>query len=175
MYFIWQLKKFGLRCEILTQFYRAIIESTWYFSFPVWCGIITQDQKTCLNCVIRNAGWIIRHELPFLDGIFTKWSVARSRQIIANWNWSCPAYDLFQLLPSGRRYMVLRAHANCLCSSFFHHATGALNHDIAAWTCNCDLGLSLMQSVYVYKCVCVHVYIWVPVHVCIYQCNMETC
>ena len=56
MYFIWQLKKFGLWREILIQFYRAIIESTWYFSLPVWCGIITQDQKTRLNCVIRNAG-----------------------------------------------------------------------------------------------------------------------
>lgn len=56
MCFLRQLKKFGLRCEILIQFYRAIIESMWYFSLPVWYGIFTQYQKTRLNCVIRNAG-----------------------------------------------------------------------------------------------------------------------
>ena len=35
--------------------------------------------------------------------------------------------DLFQLLPSGRRYRVLRACTNRLSSSFFHQAIGALN------------------------------------------------
>ena len=38
--------------------------------------------------------------------------------------------DLFQLLPSGRRYRVLRAWTNRLSSSFFHQAIGALNLDL---------------------------------------------
>ena len=115
MYFLRQLKRFGLRREILIQFYRAVIESVLCFSLPVWRGSTTQDQKRRVNRDIRKAGRIVGRLLP---STFTKRSVARSRRITADR--SHPAHDLFQLLPSGRRYRALRARTTRLCHSFFH-------------------------------------------------------
>ena len=130
MYFLRQLKKFGLRREILIQFYGAAIESVRCFSLPVWYGSTTQDQKRRPNRVIRNSGRTVGRELPSLEEMFAKRSVARSRRTVADR--SHPAYDLVQLLPSGRRYRVLRARTNRRNGSFFHRAIGALNRDMAA-------------------------------------------
>ena len=129
MYFLRQLKKFGLRRQILIQFYRAVMESVRCFSLPVWYGSTTQDQMRRLNRVITNSVGASSREL---EEIFTKRSVARSRRTIADR--SHPAHDLVQLLPSGRRYRVLRARTNRLSGSFFHRdrAVGALNRDMAA-------------------------------------------
>ena len=38
LFFLRQLKKFGLRREILVQFYRSVIESILTFSICVWFG-----------------------------------------------------------------------------------------------------------------------------------------
>ena len=81
MYFLRQLKKFGLRREILIQFYRAAIESVRCFSLPVWYGSTTQDQKRRPKRVIRNSVGASSREM---EEIFTKRSVARSRWIIAD-------------------------------------------------------------------------------------------
>ena len=59
------------------------MESVLCFSLPAWYGSTTQDQNRCLNPVIKNAGWIIQHELTSLE-MFTQRSVARSRQIVAD-------------------------------------------------------------------------------------------
>ena len=67
MYFLRQLKKFGLRREILVQFYRAVIENVLRFSLTVWYGSTTEDQRRRLNRVVRNAGRIVGCELPSLD------------------------------------------------------------------------------------------------------------
>ena len=77
MYFLRQLKKFGLRREILVQFYRAVIESMLCFSQTVWCGSTTKDQRRRLNRVDRNAGRIVGCELTSLEELHCKWTVAR--------------------------------------------------------------------------------------------------
>ena len=116
IYFLHQLKKFGLWSEILVQFYRAVMESVLCFLLTVWYGSTTKDQRRGLKRVTRNAGQIVWCELPSLEELYCKCTVARSRWIIADQ--SHPANDLFQLLPSGRRHRVLRARTNRLCSSF---------------------------------------------------------
>ena len=115
MYSLRQLKKFGLRREILVQFYRAVIERVLCFSQTVWYGS-TKDQRRRLNRVVRNAGKIVGCELPSLEELYCKRTVPRSRRIIADR--SHPANVLFQLLPSGRKYRVLRAGTNRLNSRF---------------------------------------------------------
>ena len=110
MYFLRQLKKFGLRCEILLQFYRAVIESVLCFSLSVWFGSTTKDQRRRPSRVVKNAGRIIGRELPSLEETYLRRSVARSKRIIADQ--SHPAHSTCQLLPSGRRYRALRARTN---------------------------------------------------------------
>ena len=83
MYFLRQLKKFGLRREILVQFYRAVIENVLCFSLTVWYGSTTEDQRRRLNRVVRNAGRIVGCELPSLEELYYKRTVARSGRILS--------------------------------------------------------------------------------------------
>ena len=131
MYFLRQLKKLGLVREVLLQFYRAVIESVLCFSLSAWFGSTTKDQRRRLSRVVKNAGLIIECELPSLEEMYLclRRSVARSKRIIADQ--SHPAYGLFQLLPSGRRYRALRARTSRLSSSFFVQAVGVLNRSLA--------------------------------------------
>ena len=107
----------------------AVIESVLCFSLSVRFGSTTKDQKIHLSRVVKNAGRIIGCQLPSLEKMYLKRSVARSQRIIADK--SHPAHGLFQLLPSGRRYRALTARTNRLSSSFFVQAVGALNRDVA--------------------------------------------
>ena len=45
MYFLRQLNKVGVSREMLTQFYRAVIESVLTFSITVWYGSTTRAEK----------------------------------------------------------------------------------------------------------------------------------
>ena len=81
MYFLRQPKKFGLLCEILLQFYRAVIESVLCFSLSVWFSNTTKDQRRRLSRVVKNAGRIIECELPSLEEMYQ--SVAVCYQIKA--------------------------------------------------------------------------------------------
>ena len=164
------------------------MESVLCFSLPAWYGSTTQDQNRCLNPVIKNAGWIIQHELTSLE-MFTQRSVARSRQITADQSvarsrqiiadWSYPANDLVQLLLCGRWYRALRALTNHLSSSFFHQAIGTLNCGMGASTlsvcvracvrvCVC-VRLFVCECVCMCVCACMHVWVWVR-DVCVCAC-----
>ena len=63
LFFLCQLKKFGLRREILVQFYRSAIESILTFSICVWFGGISQRQRGRLDRVVKTASKIVGSEL----------------------------------------------------------------------------------------------------------------
>ena len=84
LFFLRQLKKFGLRRESLIQFYNSVVESVLTFSLCVWYGNTTQRQRDRLERVIRTTGRIIGYKLPSLASIYNKQSVARARKIIAD-------------------------------------------------------------------------------------------
>ena len=66
LFFLRQLKKFGLRREILVQFYRSAIESILTFSVCVWFGGISQRQRGRLDRVVKTASKIVGSELTSL-------------------------------------------------------------------------------------------------------------
>ena len=68
MYFLRQLKKFGVNRDILTQFYRAVIESILTFPIAVWYGSTTQAEKNSLDRIVRTASKIVGRHLPCLRG-----------------------------------------------------------------------------------------------------------
>ena len=72
LFFLRQLKKFGLRREILVQFYRSAIESILTFSICVWFGGISQRQRSRLDRVVKTASKIVGSELTFLTAIEQK-------------------------------------------------------------------------------------------------------
>ena len=70
LFFLCQLKKFGLRREILVQFYRSVIESILTFSICVWFGGISQRQRGRLDRVVKTASKIVGSELTSLTAIY---------------------------------------------------------------------------------------------------------
>ena len=66
LFFLRQLKKFGLRRQILVQFYRSAIESILTFSIFVWFGGISQRQRGRLDRVVKTASKIVGSELTSL-------------------------------------------------------------------------------------------------------------
>ena len=125
LYFLRQLKKFGLHSDILAQFYRAVIESVLTFSITVWFGTTTQQQRDRLERIVRTASKIIGRELPSLDSIYASRSLDRAHKILDDA--SHPAHRLFRLLKSGRRYSSLQGHNRRFLDSYFTQAVRALN------------------------------------------------
>ena len=70
LFFLRQLKKFGLRREILVQFYCSAIESILTFSICVWFGGISHRQRSRLDRVVKTASKIIGNELTSLTAIY---------------------------------------------------------------------------------------------------------
>ena len=125
LYFLRQLKKFGLSQEILKQFYRAVVESVLTFSITVWYGSASQQQKARLDYLVRTAGKIVGSDLPSLDSIYVERLTKRARKIAADS--SHPGCHLFELMPSGRRYRSLRSRTCRYHNSFFPQAVNALS------------------------------------------------
>ena len=125
LFFLRQLKKFGLSKTVLLQFYRCVVESILSFSICVWFGSTTQLQKDRLERVVRTASRIIGCELPSLASIYAKRLLSRSRKIVADP--SHPASSLFEQLPSGCRFRSLRVRTNRLRDSTFPQAVSLLN------------------------------------------------
>ena len=72
LFFLRQLKKFGLRRDILVQFYRSAIESILTFSICVWFGGISQRQSSRLDRMVKTASKIVGSELISLPAIIYK-------------------------------------------------------------------------------------------------------
>ena len=70
LYFLRQLKKFGLRREIRVQFYRSAIESILAFSICVWFGCISQRQRSRLDRVVKIASKLVGSALTPLTAIY---------------------------------------------------------------------------------------------------------
>ena len=124
MYFLRQLKKFGMDKSILVQFYRSIVESVLTFSFTTWYGSTTQEEKDGLQNVVKTASKIIGCDLPDLDTLYHQRVTRRAKAIVKDT--SHPAHDLFQPLPSQRRYRCIRARTERFKRSFFPRAVKSL-------------------------------------------------
>ena len=68
---------------------------------------------------------IIGSDLPSLDSIYAKRMEGKSRKIAADP--THPACSLFQPLPSGHRYQLLKARTGRYLNSFFPQAVSVLN------------------------------------------------
>ena len=87
LFFLCQLKKFRVNKSILTQSYRAIIESVLTFSVTVWYGSASLHNKNMLEGIVKAASNIILRKATTIISVS-----------------SHPANHLFELLPSGKRF-----------------------------------------------------------------------
>ena len=105
MYFLRQLKKFNLPQELLIQFYTATVQSVLCTPIIVWFGSATKQDRNRLKRTIRTAERIIGVNLPSIQDLYTSRVRKRAGKISADP--SHPGHNLFELLPSGRRYRTM--------------------------------------------------------------------
>ena len=125
LYFLRRLKKFGLKTNILVEFYRAVIESVLTFGITVWYGNLSKSEALALNRIVKTASKIIGADLPSLDETYSKRLLKRAKSISRDE--SHPAFDFFEKLPSGRRYRMIKTRTNRFAHSFFPKAVAALS------------------------------------------------
>ena len=125
LYFLRELKKFHLSKSILVSFYRCVIESVLTFSITVWFNSLTVDDKRKLNKIISTASRVIGEQLPTLESIYRQRLKKRSYKIVEDP--SHPAHELFELLPSGRRYRSIKTRTNRFKNSLFPSAIRLLS------------------------------------------------
>ena len=125
LYFLRQLKKFGVDRDILIQFYRSIIESVLTFSITTWFPSATCQNRENLHRIIKAATKIIGCELPPLDSIFGQRLVRKAKNIAKDE--SHPGNHIFEPLPSGRRYRSLCTRTERSKKTFYPFAVKALS------------------------------------------------
>ncbi|KAI3367236.1 hypothetical protein L3Q82_008287 [Scortum barcoo] len=104
LFFLRKLKRAGLSPQLLTNFYRATIESILCLSAAVWYGSCTaQDRKDLAQVVVKTAQGIVGSPLPDLDSIYAGRMQKKARHIIAATDPTHPGNGLFIPLPSGKR------------------------------------------------------------------------
>ncbi|KAK2177780.1 hypothetical protein NP493_578g00012 [Ridgeia piscesae] len=110
LYFLRRLRSFGLTTQIILTFYRAAVESVLTFSIIVWFGSITVKEKLILNRVVKTAFRIIDRDIPSLESLCQQRLLGRAT-LISHDSFH-PAHDLFDPLPSSRRFRSIKTRTN---------------------------------------------------------------
>ena len=128
MYFLRQLKKFGISPIILKRFYHAIIESVLTFSITVWFGRASYEEKAQLETLVRCASKIIGLTLPSIESVYDTRCVHKSKKIVRDA--THPANHLFELLKSGKRYRSVKSKTTMFRNSFYLEAIRYMNGSV---------------------------------------------
>jgi len=88
--------------ELLIQLYTAIVQSVLCTSIIVWFGSATKRDANRLKRTTRTADRVIGVILPSIQDLYTSRVRKRAGNISADP--SQPGHNLFEVLPSGRRY-----------------------------------------------------------------------
>ncbi|KAK7093340.1 hypothetical protein V1264_007114 [Littorina saxatilis] len=126
LYFLRQLRKFKVSSSIMSQFYRAAVESLLTSSITVWYSSSCQFEKEKLEKVVRAASRIVGRDLPSIDSLHILRMMRKCRSIMQDP--THPAGHLFQPLLSGRRLRTLRCRTARLRNSFYPQAVLAFNN-----------------------------------------------
>uniref|UniRef100_A0AAZ1X703 Reverse transcriptase domain-containing protein n=1 Tax=Oreochromis aureus TaxID=47969 RepID=A0AAZ1X703_OREAU len=102
LHFLRVLRKYKLDSNLLLTFYRSSIESLLTYCITVWYGSCTKADRVRLQSVVKTAQKIIGCPLPSLMDIYSSHCLSRAANIIKDS--SHPGFNMFSLLPSGKRY-----------------------------------------------------------------------
>ena len=120
MFFLRQLKKFRVNKTILTQFYRAVIESVLTFSITVWFGSASIHNKHMLEGIVKTASKITGCKLPSIESIYTTRTLRTATAIISDF--SHPTSHLFESLLSGKRFRSIKTRTTRFSKGFYPKA-----------------------------------------------------
>ena len=112
----------------MVNFYRAIIESILTFSTIIWFNSLSRAEKSKSNRIVNSCSRIIGVALPSLDKLYKDRLRTRCNKIILDR--LHPANNIFELLPSGRRYRCMKTKTNRFINSMFPSAIRLLNEHV---------------------------------------------
>ncbi len=93
----------------------------------VWYGSSSAADKKALQRVIKTAQNITKHLLA-LEDIFVSHCLQKIHNIVKDPYH--PAYNLFELLPSGKRYRFVKTRTTRFMNSFYPKAITILNTEL---------------------------------------------
>ncbi len=128
LHFLRRLKRASLPPPILTTFYRGTIESVLTTCITVWYGNCSAADRKTLQRTVNTAAKIIGAPLPSILDIFLARCSSKTNSIVKDP--THPSHNLFQFLPSGRRYRSIKARSVRLLNSFFPQAVRTLNSNL---------------------------------------------
>ncbi len=129
LYFLRMLRKVNLSQQVLLSFYRCSIESVLTHGMLVWYESSSAADKKALQRVIKTAQNITRQHLPALEDIFVSHYCLQKIHNILKDPYH-PAYNLFELLPSGKRYRSVKTRTTRFINSFYPKAITILNTEL---------------------------------------------
>ncbi|KAK2153189.1 hypothetical protein NP493_2346g00000 [Ridgeia piscesae] len=109
----------------MLNIYRAVIECVPTYSITTFFGSVTVKEKFILNRVVKPASTVIGRDLPRLESLYQQRLLGRASLI--SHDSSHPGHDLFDPLPSSRRFRSIKTRTNRFSSSFSPLAVQALS------------------------------------------------
>lgn len=125
LYFLRVLRKNNLDTKLLLAFYHSAVVSVLTHSLSVWYAGSKAEDRKAVQRVINTAQKIIGCPLTSLENISISCCLRRTKAITSDP--SHPAYPMFDLLPSGRRYRSIKSRTSRLMNSFFPWAIRTVN------------------------------------------------
>ncbi len=116
LHFLCRLKRASLTPPVLTTFYRGTLESVLTSCITVWYGNCSAANHKTLQWTVNTAAKIIGGPLPSILVIFLARCSSKTNSIVKDPTHT--SHNLFQLLPSGRRYRSIKARSVRLLNSF---------------------------------------------------------
>ena len=116
MYFLRKLKSCGVNKVIMTNFYRAIIESILTRSIEVWFDRLPVVNLHKLESVVKNAEKIIGTNLKSLETLYQERLTGKMTNIMKDK--SHPSRHYFEFLPHGRRLRAFRGSSRFVNSCY---------------------------------------------------------
>jgi len=125
LHFLRVLRKNNMDTKLLLAFYHSSVLSVLTYCLNIWYAGSTAEDRKAVQRVINTAQKIMGCPLPSLENISTSCCLRRTKAITRDP--LHPAYPLFDLLPSGRRYRSIKSHTSRLTNSFFPWAIRTAN------------------------------------------------
>ena len=105
---------FKKNTDFITYFLPEFTESVLTFSFLCWFGGLNVKSKNVLNKVVTVCGKVVGERQELLSQLYER-RVERKARVIVDDN-SHVLAKYYELLPSGRRFRVLKSNTVRICS-----------------------------------------------------------
>ncbi len=106
LHFLRILRNYQLTQNLLVSIYRCSVESILTYCICVWFSSCTAAERKALQRIITTAQKVIGCPLPSMEELNSSCCLLKAQKILKDP--SHPGQSLFELLPSGRRYRVLK-------------------------------------------------------------------